>query len=301
MLGYVVCYKPELKVKDFELYNGFYCGVCKTIGANYAQIPRMALSYDAAFLALLLDSIESEYGEITREHCPVHWIKKKTVVRNKSIDYASEVMLLLAWYKLIDDANDEGKIYAKTLMVTMKGVYNKVSANQPKLNEEIKTQLESLTKLEDNKCPSIDEAADAFAKIMESIFANGLTDTNEMVKLVFQRLGFHLGKWIYLIDAFDDIEENIKSGAYNPLIYRFEYKNDEGAAAFKERIREKVEINLITYLSEMAKAFDLLNAKKNKDLIENIIYVGLLKKTEEVLGINEDNEKIELKEEKNKS
>ena len=91
------------------------------------------------------------------------------------------------------------------------------------------------------------------------------------------------------MDAYDDIEENIESGAYNPLLYRFEYK-DEGATAFRERIKEDVERNLVIYLSEIAKAFDLLDIKKNRGIIENIVYVGLLKKTEEVLGKEEKGE-----------
>ncbi|MEG0291899.1 MAG: DUF5685 family protein [Anaerovoracaceae bacterium] len=289
MLGYVVCYKPEMKVKDFELYGGYYCGVCKGIGERYSQLPRMVLSYDAAFLALLIDCINGEREEITREHCIIHHIKKKTIARNSSIDYAGDVMLLLAWYKLIDDANDEGKLYAKALIKTMKGTYNKVRANQPVLDQKISERLKDLTAKEQEKCSNLDEAAETFAKVMEDIFIEGTLDAG-MNQMVLARLGYHLGKWIYLIDAYDDIEENIETGAYNPLIYRHEYQQGENVIDFKNRIKESVEINLITYLSEMAKALDLLDIKKNKDIIENIIYVGLLKKTEEILGINEKGE-----------
>lgn len=95
-------------------------------------------------------------------------------------------------------------------------------------------------------------------------------------------VGYHLGKWIYLIDAVDDIEENISSGAYNPLIYRFEYRDGEGADAFRSRIMEACRFNLFHYLGEIANAVDLLPLKKNKGVVENIIYKGLLIKTEEI-------------------
>lgn len=286
MLGYVLSYKPEMKVKDAELYNGYYCGVCKSIGNRYSQLPRMVLSYDAAFLALLLDCVCDEKENTNFEHCIAHHIKKVVVVRNDSIDFAADVMLALAWYKLIDDANDEGKISAKVLQFVEKGNCKKVKGNIGELFNSIGEELESLSVIEKNECPSIDEAAETFSKVMEMIFEKGLKrigNNDKNTKILFKRLGYHLGKWIYLIDAFDDIEDNIKSGAYNPLIYRFNYLSGEDISKFKDRIKKQVEFNLLMYLSEMGKTFDLIEVKKNKDIVENIIYIGLLNKTEEVL------------------
>ena len=97
MLGYVRIYKPDLKVREYELYCGYYCGICKYIGSEYGQLPRMSLSYDAAFLAVLLASVIDEPDQPTQEHCIAHHIRKRTVVRNKSIEYAGDLMLILAW------------------------------------------------------------------------------------------------------------------------------------------------------------------------------------------------------------
>lgn len=280
MLGYVTADKPELKMREFEIYSGYYCGVCKSIGRRYGQLPRMVLSYDAAFLALLLAGLDRTEDEPTREHCIIHPIKKKTIVANEAIDYAGDVMLILAWYKLLDDAHDEGKIYAKAATATLKGIYRKLEAKRPELCRKIKENLAELSRLEEAKCDSLDQAAEAFAKIMEAIFEEGPVPEGFREHEVLRRIGYHLGKWIYLIDAIDDIGENIESGAYNPLLYRFKY--EPGEENFKGRIIETCRFNLFHYLGEIGMATDLLSLRKNKGVIENIIYKGLLKQTEDM-------------------
>lgn len=278
MLGYVTADKPELKMREFEIYNGYYCGVCKSIARRYGQLPRMVLSYDAAFLALLVAGLYKDEDDPEREHCIIHPIKKKTIVDNAAIDYAGDVMLILAWYKLLDDAHDEGRLYAKAAVKTMGRVYRKLRKARPQLCEKVSENLKSLTKLEGEKCSNLDEAAETFAKIMEAIFEEGPLPEGFKERQVLQRIGYHLGKWIYLMDAIDDIEENIESGAYNPLLYRFRY--EPGESDFKGRIIETCRFNLFHYLGEIGKAVDLLGIKKNRGIIENVVYKGLLRKTE---------------------
>lgn len=280
MLGYVTADKPELKMKEYEIYTGYYCGVCKSIGKRYGQLPRMVLSYDAAFLALLMAGLSGEVDEPSREHCLAHPLKKKTIVRNEAIDYAADVMLILAWHKLLDDANDEGKLYAKTAAATLKGIYRKLEAARPELCRKVTENLAALTLLEKEKCPSLDQAAEEFAKIMEAILEEAPVPDGFRELAAMKSVGYHLGKWIYLMDAIDDIDENIESGAYNPLLYRFDYQ--PGEKDFRGRIMETCRFNLFHYLGEIANAVDLLPLKKNKGVIENIIYKGLLKKTEEI-------------------
>lgn len=289
MLGYVQIYKPDLKVREYEVYCGYYCGICKYIGKSYGQLPRMSLSYDAAFLAVLLDSVIDKPDEPVQEHCVAHHIKKRTVIRNESIEYAGDLMLILAWYKLLDDANDEGKTSAKAAALLLRSIYKKLEAKHPSLCKGISENLSKLSALEEGKCASLDEAAEAFAKIMEVMFREGATETCEL----FGQIGYHMGKWIYLIDAMDDIEENVESGAYNPLIYRFDFRGcvsgdealaGETIAEFKARIHDRVEFNLFHYLAVMNEKIQQLDIKKNKGIIENVIYFGMNRKTEEILG-----------------
>lgn len=317
MLGYVKIDKGELKVREYEVYTGYYCGVCKSIGRRYGQLPRMVLSYDAAFLAILLASLSDESDAPVQEHCIAHpVIKKKTVIRNRAIDYAGDIMLILAWYKLADDAADEGKVYAKPVMLMMKRIFRRLNRLYPELCSSIENHLSALSALEREKCASIDMAAEAFSKIMEDIFTEGLqavygseppqheppgdrgdpgisgmqdepcgfaspgNDTRELLA----RAGYHLGKWVYMIDAVDDIEENIESGAYNPLLFRFKFDAaNETADEFRARIEPDLRFNLYHYLAMLSRCTDSLDIRKNAGIIENVIYFGLNRKTEEII------------------
>ena len=173
MLGYVQIFKPELKVREYEVYMGYYCGVCKYIGAEYGQLPRMVLSYDAAFLALLLACVDETPDAPVQEHCIAHHIKDKTIIRNRAVEYAGDVMLILAWYKMLDDAQDEGKIYAKASARLLKRLHRKLVNKYPALCDGIEINLAKLNGLEKAKCASLDEAAESFSKIMDVIFREG--------------------------------------------------------------------------------------------------------------------------------
>ena len=131
--------------------------------------------------------------------------------------------------------------------------------------------------------------SDKFAEVMEKIFVTGPgSDRNHKI---LGSIGKHLGKWIYMIDALDDIEKDIKENSYNPLVYRFDFNEEnETVLKFKERIREQVEFNLFQYLAQLSAACDLLEFKKNKEIIENVVFMGLRRKTEAILekGINEE-------------
>lgn len=285
MLGYVKVFKPELKVREYEVYCGYYCGVCKSIGKRYGQLPRMALSYDAAFLALLIESISENHDAPTQEHCVAHpMIKKKTIIRNSAIDYAADVMLILAWHKLIDDANDEGKLYAKGTMLAFRRIFKKLRKNHSALCENIEKHLAELSSLEKEKCAHLDMATEAFSKIMEAIFSEGAKHMNEETRAAFASIGYHMGKWIYFIDAVDDIEENIETGAYNPLLYRFCFNpTKETSQQFRARIEDDLKFNLYHYLAMIGNCLDTLEIKKNKGIIDNILYFGLNRKTEEII------------------
>ena len=286
LLGYITCEKPEMRMRDFEIYSGYYCGICKSIGHRYGQLPRMTLSYDAAFLAVLLAGLEEEQDAVKREHCIIHHIKNKTIVSNGAVDYAGDVMLILAWHKAMDDMKDEGKFSAKASLLLMKNIYKKIRGRYPHLCKKIEEQLKELTLIEKEKCPNLDMAAESFARIMEEIF-NGYREKNERQQMLLRRLGYHMGKWIYLMDAYDDLEKDIEKGSYNPLVYRYAKAEKESPKDFAGRIKEQCERNLLIYCSEMEKTIDLLDIKKNKGIIENIVYMGLLRRTEKVLGKEE--------------
>jgi len=292
MLGYVKPDKPELKIKEFELYSGYYCGICKSIAKRYGQFPRLALNYDSVFLAILIAGLNPAKEMIKTERCIVHPIKKKTIVYDSpEIDYAADILLLLAYYKLKDDFQDEQSKKAAIGAAFMRGTYRKLQEIASTKCSYVEEQLKELTRLEMENCASIDRSAEPFAKLMEEVFDyTGWNDEKRVENSeIFRRIGYHLGKWIYLIDAYDDIEENLKKKTFNPLILQFNFNADsESIDQFKERIRERIEMNLVLYLAEIAKCCSQLKFEKNQGLIENILYFGLMRKTEEILNIKHE-------------
>ena len=286
MLGYVVPDKPELKIREFELYSGYYCGICKSVKQRYGQIPRLVLNYDSVFLALVLGALHPSLEEIKQERCPIHPLKKRTVVYNEpAVDYAADMMLLLAYFKLSDDQRDEGGFKPAAGLAVMKPTYKKLMKSYRKKCIMIQRRLDELTILEEQKCASLDQAAEPFAKLMEEVFAPDALINDRGVLELLRKIGYHTGKWIYLIDAYDDLEENASDESYNPLLIQWKYRSDqEEMSDFRNRIKERVEFNLLYYLAELSEAWDRLGILRNRELVENIIYSGLLRKTEEILA-----------------
>ncbi|MDO4553140.1 MAG: DUF5685 family protein [Bacillota bacterium] len=287
MLGYIVPHRPELKLREYELYHGYYCGICRSIGRRYGQVPRLVLSYDSVFLALALASASPEKESMEPFRCPVHPAKKRLWVKDSpAVDYAADMMLLLANYKVLDDCRDRGDPKALAEKLLLRRFFKKLMKVYGKKGIMIDKLLQELTELEEENCPSLDRAAEPFARLMEEVFRWPGVEGAEDRLPVLGRMGYHLGKWIYLIDAYDDIEENAEDGGYNPLIAQSGYRpgGEESLEEFRLRIRERTEFNLLRYLAELAEACKDMGFEKNQGLIDNIVYFGLLKKTEQVLG-----------------
>lgn len=284
MFGYITPDKPELKIREFEVFRGYYCGVCKSIAKRAGHRGRCILSYDTAFLALLLDSLQKKPVAGSLKRCFVHPLKKRFIVtENSALEYASDINILLAYYNLKDKWQDEKKLVGPAGMLLLRKGFNRVKQKHPMLVQDVQSELDNLQHLEQQQCDFMDEVSEPFAGLMRRVFEYGSENPSEKEALGW--IGYNLGKWIYLMDAYEDIEDNIKSGSYNPLLTQFHYEKKEDVQAFRQRIREKTEFILIYSLSEMEKAFSLLDIQKNQGILENIVYQGLLVKTRNVLEI----------------
>jgi hypothetical protein len=285
MFGYVLPEKPEMKIREYELFRAFYCGVCKSIGKRYGQFQRLTLNYDSTFLALLLHSLTDDKLIIKNERCIAHPINKRKVIKENSlIDYASDINIILAYYNLEDNWHDEKSILSGSAMLLLKNSHKKLNRKYKEKCDIIEKRLSELRKLENEKCNSMDRAAEPFAKLMEEVMVYPPMYSDEKKVDVVKWIGYNLGKWIYILDAFDDIKKDIKEKAYNPLLLQYNY-HGQSIDEFKAEIRQKVEFNLTYSLSQIAKAYELLEVKNNSGILENIIYMGMLRKTEQILGI----------------
>lgn len=284
MFGFVLPDKPEMKVKEYEQFRAVYCGVCKAIAKRHGTIPRFVLNYDMTFLAVLLSSALDNIPEMRTERCIAHPVTKRLTAKQSSVlDYVADMNVLLAYYKLLDDWSDERSLKAIPAMAGLLKAYRKVKKVHPQKDKAVKHWLSELSKLEKADTDNIDIVAEPFAKLMEELFICDSTEISESDSKILSWIGYNIGKWIYIIDAFSDIEKDYKSDSYNPFIAK------TGKALspeeIKAKVRGEVEFILVYTLSQVSQSYDLLKKGKFSPILENIIYLGMLRKTENILGI----------------
>lgn len=284
MFGYIFPDKPELKIKEFELFKAYYCGLCKSIGSECGQSTRFILNYDSSFLGFFLSSFNSSPETIKFERCIAHpFAKRPVITESEVLKYAADINVLLAYHKLEDDFHDEKSVKSAGLMGVFHSAYSKASRRNSDSVKVIRERLSELSSIEKKGCSSSDEAAEPFARLTEEVFAYRPLCRIENNEKLLRWFGYNIGKWIYLLDAYDDIEKDIKNKNFNPLLNQFCY-NNEKAQDFKERIKENIKFTLTYTLSEAGKAFELMNIVKNREIIENIIYGGMYKRTLKILS-----------------
>jgi hypothetical protein len=282
MFGYIMPDKPELKMKEYELFRAYYCGVCKSMGRSFGPISRFALNYEAVFLGLLMSAVNKESSTMNREVCIANPFKKKWVVKdNKYVDFAADINVILTYYKLIDNWQDEKHLASYGGKLLFSRGYSKASRRSSIIDRVIKDALAKQSKLEQEKCSSIDKAAEPTAEMIKDILLIGCKDADKNVQRPMEWLGYNLGKWIYTIDAYDDIEKDIKSGSYNPLLLQYDYKK-QPVEDFKNAIKQEIERALLYTLSQAAGSIELLDMN-HKGIIENIVYMGMNNKTNNIM------------------
>ncbi len=279
MFGYIVPDKPELKIREFDRFKSYYCGLCKALKTEYTFFSRLFLNYDCTFLSLVLDSLNAQAPACMMETCVVSPFKKKCIAHTADAKYAAAINVLLARNSIKDHIRDERKLYLLPAVWMLARGYRKAKRDFPEAAKTIEIALAQSKVLETEKEANLDKAADVFAVMLSELVSAGVKQD----KRAFKHLGYHVGRWLYLIDAADDLERDIKRKCYNPLIYRYGHDKTQTVQAFWERIREEVSFNLYYSLSEAASAYDLIDFKKNQMILTNIVYSGLKNKTEQVL------------------
>lgn len=292
LFGYVLPYKGELKVREYEIFKAYYCGLCKTMGKEFNQAVRFGLNYDLAFLALLLSSLENLPDTTRTEGCIAHPLQKQKIMNtNESLLYSSHISILLIYFKLLDDWQDEKSFTSLMASTAFLKPSKKARKLYPLKYEKISTTLKLLSQLEKENCSSVDKSADLFAKIMEEITAAPFI-TDPKTTRILGWLGYNLGRWIYIIDAFADIKEDIKNKSYNPILLQYNYSKEEDMEDFLSRVKEPIKFSLTFTLENMAKSYELLEIKHNKGILDNIFYMGTRFKMDQVF-LNKENNKIE--------
>ena len=282
MFGYVKPYTPELKIIENQYYQAAYCGLCRTMKNESGILSRMTLSYDITFLVLSRLALTGEIPEFYKKRCFVHPFKKKLVMKpNDALVFSAHTGALLTRHKISDDMTDEmglKKIRALFMKLLFCGAYKKAKKGYNELDGKIKDHLEKLRTLERERLRSADRPAALFGELMAYILSFGIED--EEKKLIAASVGSAIGRWIYLIDALDDIDEDRKRKSYNPFLFLF-----DGAVLDGEK-KLDIEAAMIAVLKKASAAFDLVDFDGRRDLeglISNVLTEGLPRMTHAVL------------------
>ena len=268
MFGYVRPLKSELKVGEYERFKSIYCGLCRTLREHCGLLTNASLSYDFVFLAMLLESGDGQETEELR--CISHpFVKRSVCCTDEVLKATADMSVILSRLKLKDNVNDRAfleSVPSRLGACAFLLPYNKARSRLPEYAQNAEKLLEELAVLENEGCQSLDETSDKFARItaLAAEYADG-----EEKRRILNELLYHIGRWIYIIDAYDDLSEDAEEHSYNALAARF------GTDTLSDEDRDTVRITLDNSLGLAAAAYELLPRGIWSEILDNIIYYGL--------------------------
>lgn len=262
MFGYVVINKPEIKFKDYDVYRSFYCGLCRELREKYGIPGQISLTYDMTFVILLLSSLYEPPTRRGKTRCAVHPVRPQPVRKNEITEYAADMNVLLTYDKCLDDWKDEKKPLSFVYSRMLKGKSEEAASRLKEKAAAIAGGLDEISRLEKAGEKDLDLISGAFGKIMSEIFAY----RKDVWEPTLRRFGFYFGKFIYLLDAYEDVEKDEKSGSYNPF---------SGSCTAGKEFEESTKRLLMMMMAEACGEFEKLPIIKYEDILRNILYSGV--------------------------
>lgn len=264
MFGYIIPNKPELKVKEYNRYRACYCGLCRSLKEKYGVVGELTLTYDITFLILVLNSLYEPEESLRQCRCAVHPVRPHMEVVTECSRYGADMNLLLMYYKLTDDYADEKKLLSRMASGMLKQKVKQVEKLYPRQAAVIRKELRYLAELEHTQEASdsaVEKAARSFGRLLGSIFVW----KEDLWKKDLYGMGYFLGMYIYMMDAWKDLPEDRAEGHYNPLPY------DEHTTEREQKLRSM----MMQIMSHCAFHMERLPLVQDVELIRNIVYSGV--------------------------
>lgn len=267
MFGYIRPQRDELRMRDYDRYHAAYCGLCHALGKRYGFASRFLVSYDMTFLYLLLQSPDGMAS--TRIcYCPARVRRRTCEVDSFAMDLAADFSVLLYCWKLRDEIQDERftrRFTSHLALGLLHRAYRKAANAHPDVDAQISRQIKKLAQFEAQQSDVLDAPADAFAQILTCFAAV------HSQKRVAEQLLYHVGRYIYLVDALDDLASDCEKDRYNPLRYRFQVEN----GMLSEQDKTYFLSTVHSSIGMACAALELLELRSGKDLLHNIVYEGM--------------------------
>lgn len=261
MFGYVMLNKPEIRFREYDEYRSYYCGLCRELKEQFHIAGQLTLTYDMTFVLLLLDGLYEPPVQKGKSCCAVHPLKKQLIRKSGVTEYAAAMNLLLSYYKCMDDWTDERKISRLAFAGALKNGESKVEKKYPEKAKAIRELLNELSEMEKAGEKNIDRVSGCFGSILAEVLAY----KQDMWEPSLRKIGFYLGKFIYILDAYEDIEKDMKNGNYNPFceVYIMD--------TFEKDVRHM----LLMMMAEVGREYEKLPIFRHGDLLRNILYSGV--------------------------
>ena len=278
MFGYVLPPLERLSQEEQDRFRAMYCGLCRCLGQRCGESARMILNYDFTYLAILLSGRDA--GEEREGRCLPHPVRARPYLApTPAMELAADESVILAYWQLRDGvADSRGGKRAKYRLASaaLEGGYQRAAAARPDFDAAVRRQLRELDRLEAERCPSLDAPADAFAQLLAAAAEEA---AGERERRVLRQLLYHLGRWVYLIDAADDLAEDFAGGGYNPLILR--YSLTEGRLSGEQRTAFAATLDHSVHM--MATALELGDFGCWTGILEETVYHALFQVGQAVL------------------
>ncbi len=263
MFGYVNVNRKELKEEDEKIYQSYYCGLCRQLKEEAGVKGQMLLNYDLTFLLILLSGLyELEHEEISYR-CVVHPAAQKTAFINEATSYAAAMDIVLSYHNLLDDYEDDGSHIKRAIAGALQKDYKRISIRYPRQVKAVEDYMKNLSLAQQSKEKNIDIVAGYTGQMLGEIFKWKEDEWSADL----ETMGFYMGKFIYLLDAYEDLKKDKKSGNYNPLSF-LEMESKEEYEIFCRQ-------TFTSLMAEAAKSFERMPILQNAEILRNILYSGV--------------------------
>jgi hypothetical protein len=261
MFGYLNVNQPEMKIKEYNKYHSYYCGLCNDLQNSFGLTGKLTLTYDMTFLAILLSSLYEPTTSKEMIRCPLHPVHKQPCRTNWCTEYVADMNFIASCYQLQDDYLDEHKVrgYAGSLLYRRR--FHKLKQKYPKKIQSINHSLHLLRACEQSNESNIDKVLGYSGEMIAELFV----PKEDIWASTLRETGFYLGKFIYLMDAFEDLDKDEENGCYNPLL---PIRKEEDFAL-------RCESYLVSTISQCTKSFERLPLVEDIEILRNILYSGI--------------------------
>lgn len=289
MFGYINVNREKLNEHDCRIYQSYYCGLCRKLREEFGRKGQLLLNYDMAFLIVLLTGLYELESESVEFICAMHPSQKRIARCNEATSYAAAMNLLLSAKNFEDDWNDNRSHTKKALAQVFKKDYDRIQKQYPRQEQAISEYLRKLGQAEKQCERNVDAVAGLTGEMLGEIFA---WKKDDIWAEELRCLGFYMGKFIYLMDAYEDIKKDEKSCGYNVMGMMLQEQET------KQDFETISHLILTSMMAECAKSFERLPVLLHAEICRNILYSGVWTKYEYLRYKNQAKEQTRKKAEK---